>query len=162
MHKTNWLVTLFAFAAAAVLAGPAAAQVRVEVGGRANEGAREGGKVDVAHSFRSSHIIGMRVKNKEGKDIGKIEDLVIGLAKGEIRYAALSFGGFAGFGTKYFAVPWQAMTFRFGENDRHFVFDVTEDQLKDAPGFDRNNWPNVADQHWATSVDKFYKLDRTD
>jgi sporulation protein YlmC with PRC-barrel domain len=160
MHKRSWLVSLFAFAAALAFAGQAAAQVRVDVGGRANENAREGGKVDVAHSFRSSHIIGMRVKNKDGKDIGKIEDLVIGLAKGDIRYAALSFGGFAGFGTKLFAVPWQAMTFRFGENDRHFVFDVTEDQLKNAPGFDHNNWPNVADQKWATSVDKYYKVDR--
>jgi len=161
MHKRNWLVMLFAFASALAFVGTLPGQVRVEVGGRVNEGTREGGKVDVARSFRSSHIIGMRVRNKDGKDIGKIEDLVIGLSKGEIRYAALSFGGFAGFGTKYFAVPWQAMTFRFGENDRHFVFDVTEDQLKNAPGFDSNHWPNVADPKWSTSVDTHYKIDRS-
>jgi len=161
MHKRIWLAMLMAFASVLAFAGTLPGQVRVEIGGRANETGREGAKVDVAHSFRSSHIIGMRVHNKDGKDIGKIEDLVIGLAKGDIRYAALSFGGFAGIGTKYFAVPWEAMTFRFGEKDRHFVFDVTEEQLKNAPGFDTSNWPNVADPKWSTSVDKYYKVERS-
>src|SRR5687768_3742813 len=70
-------------------------------------------KVEVATSFRSSELIGMEVRDRTGKDLGKIEDLVVELNSGDIRYAALSFGGFAGFGDKLFAVPWQSMTFKF-------------------------------------------------
>jgi sporulation protein YlmC with PRC-barrel domain len=154
MQRTIWWAAVVAIGA--FLAAPLAAQVRVDVTREGNSGT----KVDVTQSFRSSHLIGMRVKNKEGKDIGRIDDLVIGLGKGDIRYAALSFGGFAGIGTKLFAVPWQAMTFHFGEKDRYFVFDVTEEQLKSAPGFDSNNWPNVGDAKWSTSIDKHYKIER--
>lgn len=167
MVRKLWFEAAVAFGMALALANPTSGQVRVESGAKADERVKaseepkdnQGAKVEVANSFRSSHIIGMRVKNKEGKDLGAIDDLVVGLNKGDIRYAALSFGGFAGFGNKLFAVPWKAMTFKFGERDRHFVFDVTEDQLKNAPGFDKNNWPNVADPKWAAGIDKHYKVE---
>lgn len=118
------------------------------------------GKVEVATTFRSSEIIGMNVKNRAGESLGKVEDLVVELQTGDVRYAALSFGGFAGFGDKLFAVPWQAMTFKFGENDRFFVFDVTQKQLETAPGFDRNNWPDVANPAWSEGIDKHYSANK--
>jgi sporulation protein YlmC with PRC-barrel domain len=121
-----------------------------------------GGKVEIATNFRSSELIGMPVRNRAGKDIGKIEDFVVELNSGDVRYAAVSFGGFAGFGNKLFAVPWKSMAFKFGEDDRFFVFDVTEKQLEKAPGFDPNNWPDVADPAWSTSIDKHYRVTRTD
>src|SRR5262245_32568727 len=86
-------------------------------------------KVEVQTLFRMSTITGMPVKNAAGKDLGKIEDLVIELNSGDIRYAALSFGGFASLGDKLFAVPWRAMSFKFGETESYFVFDVSEEQL---------------------------------
>jgi len=121
-------------------------------------------KVHVSHTFKSADIIGMAVKNKAGEHLGRIDDLVVDMKDGEIRYAALSFGGVAGIGSKLFAVPWQAMTFVFGEasnkNERHFVFDVTKDQLDNAPGFDSSHWPNVADPKWAASIDKHFNVKR--
>jgi sporulation protein YlmC with PRC-barrel domain len=120
--------------------------------------------VAVAHVLKSGDIIGLPVRNKAGEDIGNINDLVVDMKTGEIRYAALSFGGFAGFGSKLFAVPFGAMTFVFGEpnkaNSRHFVFDVNKDQLDRAHGFDSSNWPNVADAKWGEAIDKHYKFDR--
>jgi len=53
----------------------------------------------------------------------------------------------------------------FGEpnqaNSRHFMFDVTKEQLENAPGFDSSHWPNVADPNWAASIDKHYKIERS-
>jgi sporulation protein YlmC with PRC-barrel domain len=120
--------------------------------------------VSVAHVFRSSEIIGLPVRNKAGENLGKIDDMVVDLKSGEVRYAALSFGGVAGIGSKLFAVPFEKMTFVFGEpnkaSSRHFVFEVSKDQLDKAPGFDSSHWPNVADPQWSASIDKHYNVER--
>jgi len=120
--------------------------------------------VNVAHVMKSGDIIGLYVKNKAGENVGSINDLVVDMKNGDVRYAALSVGGFAGIGNKLFAVPMQAMTFKFGEpnkaDSRHFVFDVAKDHFKDAPGFDQSQWPNVADPKWGESIDKHYKFER--
>jgi sporulation protein YlmC with PRC-barrel domain len=135
---------------------------------RADDPANRGSeaKVNIAHILRSGDIIGLSVQNKAGEHLGKIDDLVIDMKSGDVRYAALSHGGVAGIGSKLFAVPWQAMTFVLGEpnkpNSRHFVFDKTNDQLDNAPSFDSSHWPNVADPKWAESVDKHYNVSRQD
>jgi sporulation protein YlmC with PRC-barrel domain len=121
-------------------------------------------KVAVARNFRSGEIIGMPVFNKDHEKIGKIDDLVVDMKSGEVRYAALSFGGFAGIGSKLFAVPFHSMTFMLGEpnkaDSRHFMFDVKKEQLENAPGFETSHWPNVGDPQWGASIDKHYNYDR--
>jgi len=120
--------------------------------------------VSVAHIFRSAEIIGLPVMNKAGENLGKIDDLVIDMKSGEVCYVALAHGGVAGIGSKLFAVPFEKMTFVFGEpnkaNSRHFMFEATKDQLEKAPGFDSSHWPNVADPQWGASVDKHYNVER--
>jgi sporulation protein YlmC with PRC-barrel domain len=133
---------------------------------QAKQQTSEQGNVAISHVFRSGDIIGLNVRNKAGEHIGKIDDLVVDLKSGEVRYAALSFGGVAGFGGKLFAVPWQAMTFRMGEPNkadaRFFVFDVTKEQLDRMPGFDSSHWPNVADSKWSAGIDKHFNVERNE
>jgi len=140
----------FAFAAVAALANVAAADDQANVA--------------IAHVFRSGEIIGLPVKNNSHETLGKIDDLVIDMKTGEVRYAALSFGGIAGVGSKLFAVPFGSMKFMFGEpnnaNSRHFMFDATKEQLEKAPGFDTSHWPNVGDAKWAASIDRHYNFQR--
>ena len=69
-------------------------------------------------------------------------------------YAVLSFGCLLGMGDKLFAVPWRALT--FDTTNKRFALNVPKDRLKDAPGFDKNNWPSMADKTWATGVHSFY------
>jgi sporulation protein YlmC with PRC-barrel domain len=132
---------------------------------RADDPARKGeANVAVAQTLRTADIIGLPVRNRAGENLGKIDDLVIDMKSGEVRYAALSFGGFAGIGSKLFAVPWEKLMFTFGEpnkiDSRHVMFEVTKDQLDKAPGFDSSHWPNVADPQWAESIDKHYNVQR--
>lgn len=51
----------------------------------------------------------MKVEGSDGKNLGKIRDLVIDPEDRDIEYAVLDFGGFLGMGDKYFAVPWDAL-----------------------------------------------------
>jgi hypothetical protein len=43
-------------------------------------------------------------------------------------------------GDKLFAIPYPALHVR---NDQTIVLNVPEDRIKDAPGFDKNAWPNM-------------------
>lgn len=102
----------------------------------------------------ASSINGDAVKNLDGEDLGHIEDLMINTESGEIAYAVLSFGGFLGMGDKLFAIPWKALSLDTA-NER-FVLNVDKERLENAPGFDKDHWPNMADPKWTSSVHDYY------
>jgi sporulation protein YlmC with PRC-barrel domain len=99
-------------------------------------------------------INGDRVKDRNGEDVGKIEDIMIDLESGDVAYAVLSFGGFLGMGDKLFAVPWRALT--VNEQEHEFVIDTDKQTLENAPGFDKDNWPDFADPSFATTTHEYY------
>jgi hypothetical protein len=99
-------------------------------------------------------VIGSKVVNAQNEDLGRIEDLVLDAGAGRIAYAVLSIGGFLGMGDKYFAIPWNAL--RFNLSEKHAVLNVEKKLLENAPGFDKNNWPNMADATWGTNIYKHY------
>lgn len=39
------------------------------------------------------------------------------------------------------------------------MLNVDKETLKDAPGFDKDNWPSMADETWARDVHKYYNQD---
>ena len=98
------------------------------------------------------HVIG--VFNRDGDDLGEIKELMIDMASGQVAYAVLSFGGLLGMGDKLFAVPWSALT--LDAEDKRFTLALDAKVLKDAPGFEKDHWPSMADAAWARSVHTFY------
>jgi len=111
----------------------------------------------VARSFPAKKLQGMNVRNSQGEKLGTIEDVVINVETGKVSYAALSYGGFLGIGDKLFAVPWSEFKFDHGKDEMFFVLDFPKDKLKAAPGFDKSDWPNFADPHWADRIDEYYR-----
>ena len=105
-------------------------------------------------TLSSSSIHGTNVKNPQGEDLGSVEDLMIDLQDGRIAYAVLSFGGFLGFGDKLFAVPWSALT--VNTEDETLIFNVDKEQLENAPGFDKDNWPKNPNHDWYKDVYDYY------
>lgn len=99
-------------------------------------------------------LLGNDVYNRNGEDLGEIKEIMLDIGKGEVGYAVLSFGSFLGMGEKLFAVPWKALT--LDTENKRFVLDVDKDRLKNAPGFDRDKWPNMADPSWANSIHSYY------
>lgn len=104
----------------------------------------------------ASSLKGEKVRNAQGDGLGKIEDFMLDMSTGEVSYAVLSFGGIMGIGDKLFAVPLQAM--RVDTEDHELVLDESEERLKNAPGFDKDNWPNTADTKWHQEVRTFYNM----
>lgn len=102
----------------------------------------------------ASTMIGDSVRNDAGKELGTLEELMIDLNQGRIAYAVLSFGGFMGLGDKLFAIPFDAL--RLDPNNEEFVLNVDKDTLKNAPGFDKNDWPETVDHDWMMGIYEHY------
>ncbi len=104
--------------------------------------------------FKASELIGMKVLGTDGKSLGDIKDLVINPDDGAIDYAVLDFGGFLGIKDKYFAIPWDAL--QVASDKSKVLIDATKRDLKHAPGFDKNNWPDFGDLAQTTVIYEFY------
>lgn len=105
----------------------------------------------------SSSLVGTTVQNSAREDLGEIKDLMIDLSEGRIAYAVLSFGGFLGMGDKLFAIPWEA--FQVVQEEEILILNVAKEKLEQAPGFDKDNWPDMADVTWGKSVHSYYGYD---
>lgn len=153
---------LLAFVAVPLLALTANAQVRVDVGNGGVKVDAPGARINApaaaaATAHRGSKLMGLAVKNREGEDLGKIEDLVID-ERGHVRYAAVSYGGFLGFANKLFAVPWKALTVKHDVNKSSYYVElnVNKKYLEKAEGFDKDKWPSFADPEVNRKIDEFY------
>jgi sporulation protein YlmC with PRC-barrel domain len=102
----------------------------------------------------ASTITGDEVYNMQDEELGTIKDVMLDITEGKIRYAVLSYGGFLGMGDRLFAVPWRALTLDT-ENHR-FLLDIDAERLKKAPGFDKDEWPDMADATWNSTIESYY------
>ncbi len=104
----------------------------------------------------SSHtLIGDKVKNMQGEEIGSVEEIMIDIYTGRVAYAVVSFGGFMGVGNKLFAIPWAALT--VDTTNECFLMEADKERLKNAPGFDKNDWPKLPSGQWYHDVYKYYE-----
>ena len=99
-------------------------------------------------------LMGNHVRNAAGESLGKIEEIMIDVNAGRIAYAVLSFGGFLGIGDKLFAVPWESLA--LDPTGKEFILDVDKSVLENAPGFDKDNWPDMADTTWGSEIHGHY------
>lgn len=99
-------------------------------------------------------LVGNDVYNTKLEDLGDIKDIMLDMQSGRVSYAVVSFGGFLGMGEKLFAVPWQAL--KLDTENKRFTLDVDKQRLESAPGFDKDNWPNMADSTWQQGIHAYY------
>jgi hypothetical protein len=99
-------------------------------------------------------LTGDEVRNLSGEKLGKVEEFMLDLPAGRVAYVVLSFGGFLGMGDKLFAVPPAAL--EIDHEDKCLLLNVDKERLKQAPGFDKDHWPDWADTGWSARVNDFY------
>jgi sporulation protein YlmC with PRC-barrel domain len=90
--------------------------------------------------LRASDLLSYPIASFQGEELGRIEDLVIGLASGRVKYAAL------GFNDKLFAIRLNAFEPDIAQEE--LVLNATQEQLASLPGFEPNDWPELANPHW--------------
>ncbi|MDQ2917010.1 MAG: PRC-barrel domain-containing protein, partial [Pseudomonadota bacterium] len=97
---------------------------------------------------------GDSVRNDAGDDLGEITDMMIDVPTGRVAYAVMSVGGVLGIGGKLFAIPWSAL--RLDTENKCFRMNVAKEHFDQAPGFDKDHWPTMADRRWAEDVHSFH------
>ena len=79
-------------------------------------------------------ILGQRVTDPDGKDIGRLVDVLVD-ANGQPQAAVIDFGGFMGVGNRKVAVHWSVLRFSPGDSKHKVMLEMTPDQIKGAPEF---------------------------
>ncbi|SRR5690554_367928 len=99
-------------------------------------------------------LIGNNVYNSKSENLGDIKEIMLDMRTGRVSYAVLEFGGFLGMGSKLFAVPWSVL--KLDTVEKRFIFDVSKESLENAPGFEKDDWPNMADPAWEKGIHDYY------
>lgn len=107
-------------------------------------------------SLSSTSLVGTKVENPAGENLGKIEDLIIDLHDGRVAYAVLSFGEALGIADKLFAVPFSVLECDC-ENEK-LILPTAKERLESAPGFDKDHWPDTADRIWGADIHSHYDI----
>jgi sporulation protein YlmC with PRC-barrel domain len=102
----------------------------------------------MAAVLSASTLVGDKVKNLAGEDLGKIEDIVIDLQSGRVAYGVVSFGASFMRGGKFFAIPWTSLA--VDQGDKKIILNVPKETLESAEGFDKDHWPDMADPSFRT------------
>lgn len=111
--------------------------------------------VNTAQHLSASSLIGDDIKNPQGESLGDLKEIMIDLGTGKVGYAVVAFGGVLGMGEKLFAVPWDAL--HVDQGNKCLTLNVPKEKLKDAPGFDKSNWPNFSDPTFTQQVGDYYR-----
>jgi sporulation protein YlmC with PRC-barrel domain len=107
------------------------------------------------HLMGADTLIGDDVYNHKEEKLGDIKEIMLDMRNGRIGYAVLSYGGVFSIGEKLFAVPWTAL--KLDTTNKRFILNVDKQRLKNAPGFDKNNWPDMTDQTWSSQIHSYYE-----
>ena len=103
----------------------------------------------------SDKVEGTAVYGSDGKRIGSVQRVMIDKVSGKVAYAVISFGGFLGIGEDYYPMPWANL--RYDTSLEGYRIGITDDQLRDAPKFNRNTDWDWSDRSRDRTVYDYYK-----
>jgi sporulation protein YlmC with PRC-barrel domain len=109
-------------------------------------------KADV-QSRRFTRIKGSTVKASDGKNTGKVDDLVVGMDTGRIQFTIVSYGGIAGLGSRLAAVPESSVTL---EPARRVARVDAAPAVIRANSFTAKQWPDMASPSYAQQLDRAF------
>ncbi|MFO7598109.1 MAG: PRC-barrel domain-containing protein, partial [Desulfocurvibacter africanus] len=74
------------------------------------------------------------LKDRDGKNVGEIDSILVDPAQGSLRIVVVETGGFLGLGKDLVAVPWEKL--RFDWESRELALNMSEQELDRAPQVD--------------------------
>lgn len=96
-------------------------------------------------NIASDKVEGTTVYSPDGGKLGSIDNLIIDKRSGQVRYAALEFGGFLGMGTDRYPIPWGMLS--YDTNLDGYVVPLQQEQLEKAPRYTEAEAPEYTDEY---------------
>jgi len=110
------------------------------------------------HKFiRMSSLDNLDVHNEANEKLGDVYGFGIDLSKGQIHYIAMQYGGVAGVGSKYFAIPYKSAEIKALDlkgSNMNFVVQATKADFEGQAGFDTKTWPTTGDVRFKERTQK--------
>ena len=104
--------------------------------------------------YKMREVLGQAVTTAQGKEVGRIENVILDAATGDLLYCVVSSGGVLGVGGTLRVLPWEVLQ---GAADRKaFQLQIAEEQFHKAPHFDKESWPDMEDRHWVDAIHVYY------
>jgi sporulation protein YlmC with PRC-barrel domain len=119
-----------------------------------------GNYVDTGHQgpgprlMGADTLIGDHVHNLKNEHLGTIKEIMLDMQTGRIAYVVMAAGGVLGIGEKLFAVPFEALALDTAKH--RMTLNIDKERIETAPGFDKDHWPDMANQSWITELHTFY------
>ena len=136
-------------------AAPAAPAPQAEAPSDKMLGDKSASASSYAGQISAKQLLNESIKNAANETVGDINDITLG-SDGKITAVIVGVGGFLGMGDKLFAIPWGALT--LAADNKCFVLNVAKERLENAPGFDKEHWPSMADMTWAREIHGYYGM----
>jgi sporulation protein YlmC with PRC-barrel domain len=107
------------------------------------------------HLARASDLIGKNVKDRDGKKVGEMQDLVVDLGKGRVHYAVLDFD--KAWSTEDKLLPISLKSFHLVPKERRMdlVLNKTREQIDMSHSFAKSEWPDINDPAYQRNVDAY-------
>jgi len=99
-------------------------------------------------------LIGDHIHNMQNEHLGTVKEIMLDMQTGRISYVVMASGGVLTIGEKLFAVPWEALA--LDPANHQLRLNIAKERIEAAPGFDKDNWPDMANDAWATEVHSYY------
>jgi sporulation protein YlmC with PRC-barrel domain len=81
--------------------------------------------------LQANSLIGSTVRGQDGKDLGKVQDLMIDPKDGKVTSVLVSMGGTLGVGSKQMSVPWDAV--QVARDQQKMVVTIQQPLMPQAP-----------------------------
>jgi len=105
-----------------------------------------------------SQMDGVLLKDKEGKEIGAVEEVILAPQNGCVAYAVVDMSKEAG--DKDLALPFSQLLFRYDRNDMlEAVTSVEAARFASAPEYDSKDWKRMSSTSWMTELSTYYACD---
>lgn len=108
--------------------------------------------LQTASDITADELKGLKVVDQDGKDIGKITDVVADQSSGAINFVTLAKGGIMGVGASRYAVPIRALD--ISQDKKQATLNVDESLLTSAP----EQTPDMSSKDFELQLEQHYGI----
>ena len=110
---------------------------------------------DETHNLISADKVeGTTIYSRDGENIGTCKKVMINKLTGKVAYVVVQYGGVMGFGSDYYPMPWDVLTYDTEKGG--YVVDMSKEQLQNAPRYPASSQPDWQSSSYNDELHRHY------